>query len=399
MHRMSRLTLFLAAALAAAPSAAWAQPGAGAQPSRPVDECGKPATPRPRRGTATPPASGGAPAAQPPHVLGTPAGGAAGSSPSPGTAEPASSGTSGAQTPPQASGMAEGMSSAAVAGATGGQVPQGSAYAYAGSTCTTMAAGSAGASTAPAIDPRAARRNRDALRLGLSESGDRRRLGPAASVSVPTAFGVDAGEVFMGVAYQGRTRYTEDDDAAAVLGFGIGTRRVVALEAAFTSYSTIRSYPFETGGVSLKLHRAFPRQTSLAVGYENALSWGGSDGDGSLYGAVTRLVNLREDPEAPFNTAVFTVGLGNGRFRFEKDDAAEKETLNLFAAAGARVTPQVSLVADWTGQDLNAAASLTPLRHIPVVVTVGLADLTGSAGDGARFILSLGYGLAFRQPF
>jgi hypothetical protein len=34
-----------------------------------------------------------------------------------------------------------------------------------------------------------------------------------------------------------------------------------------------------------------------------------------------------------------------------------------------------------------------------VVVTVGLADLTGTAGDGARFILSLGYGLAFRQPF
>jgi hypothetical protein len=32
-------------------------------------------------------------------------------------------------------------------------------------------------------------------------------------------------------------------------------------------------------------------------------------------------------------------------------------------------------------------------------VTVGLADLTGTAGDGARFILSLGYGLALRQPF
>jgi hypothetical protein len=249
------------------------------------------------------------------------------------------------------------------------------------------------------IDPRAAKRNRDALRLGLGRLGDRKRLGPAASVSVPTAFGVDGGEVFFGMAYQGRTRYTEEDDAAGVVGVGIGTRRLIALEAALTTYSTIRSYPFETGGVSFKLHRALPRQTSVAVGYENALSWGGSDAEGSLYAAVTKMVNLREDPEAPFNTAVLTLGVGDGRFRFEEDDADDKETINLFAAAGARVTPQVSLVADWTGQDLNAAASLTPLRHIPVVVTIGLADLTGSAGDGARLILSLGYGLALRQPF
>jgi hypothetical protein len=399
MHRMSRLTLFLAAAtLAAAPSAAWAQPGAGAQPSRPVDECGKPATPRPRRGTATPASSTAPSGVQPPRVLGTPAGESA-TTPPAGAAGTATSGTSGAQTPPQASSTAEGMSHTAVAGGIGGQVPPTSAsgMAYVGSTCTTTAAG--GLAVAPAIDPRAAKRNRDALRLGLNEVGDRKRLGPAASVSVPTAFGVDGGEVFMGVAYQGRTRYTEDDDAAAVVGFGVGTRRVVALEAALTSYSTIRSYPFETGGLSVKLHRALPRQTSVAIGYENALSWGGSDAEGSLYGAVTRMVNLREDPESVFNIAVFTLGVGNGRFRFEEDDAEGKETVNVFAAAGVRATPSVSLVADWTGQDVNAAASLTPLRHIPLVVTVGLADLTGSAGDGARLILSLGYGLAIRQPF
>lgn len=249
------------------------------------------------------------------------------------------------------------------------------------------------------IDPGAAKRNRDALRLGVSRVGDRKRLGPAASVSVPTGFGVDAGELFFGIAYQGRTRYTELSDAAAVVGIGIGTRRVLALEAALTTYSTLRGVPLETGGVSVKLHRALPHQTSVAVGWENAILWGGSDDDGSLYGVVTKLVNLRGEPDAPFSSAVFTLGVGNGRFRFEKDDAAGNQTANLFAAAGARVTPRVSLVADWTGQDLNAAASLTPLPRVPLVLTVGLADLTGAAGDGARPILSLGYGVALRQPF
>lgn len=449
MFRMSRPILFLAAALAAAPSSAWAQSGA-ARPSRPVDECGKPAaSSRPRRSTATPaPSTGAAVRAQPPRLLGAPAGGTAASpdhpagtsttagtptaagSPAHGTHSSATAGTatpSGIHSSATAGGAtASGTHPTATAGGShpqqgasstsagqGGAAPQASSTSavvpQASSTSVETAQSSTSAGSVflsagsevgdGAIDPRVARRNRDALRLGLDDLGDRMRLGPAASVSVPTAFGVDAGEMFFGIAYQGRTRYTEEDDGAAVIGLGVGSRRVVALEAALTTYSTFRSNPFETGGLSVKLHRMLPRQTSVAVGWENAVLWGGSDDDGSLYAVATRLMHLRQEPDAPFSTAVFTVGVGNGRFRFEDDDAEGNETVNLFAAAGARVTPHVSLVTDWTGQDLNMAASLTPLPRVPVVITIGLADLTGSAGDGARFILSLGYGLAFRQLF
>ena len=225
------------------------------------------------------------------------------------------------------------------------------------------------------------------------------RLGPAASVSVPTAYGVDAGELFVGAAYQGRTRYTEEADAAVVAGLGLGTRRVVAAEVALTSYSTIRGAPLETGGLSVRLHRAVGSRTSVAVGWENAVRWGGTDDDGSLYAVGTRLVPLRNDPARRFGLAVFTLGVGNGRFRLESDDRAGNETVNLFGAVGVRITGPLSVMADWTGQDLNLAASLVPIRPVPLVVTAGVADLTGLAGDGARFILSVGYGLSFRQPF
>jgi hypothetical protein len=250
-----------------------------------------------------------------------------------------------------------------------------------------------------AANPEAARRTREALRLGRGTMAGQVRLGPAASVSVPTAFGVDAGELFLGVAYQGRTRYTEEDDAAVVAGVGLGTRRILALEVAVTSYSTVRGGFGETGGVSFRLHRALPRNTSVAVGWENAVLWGGSDDAGSLYAVGTRIVPLRRDPAQRFGVAVFSLGVGNGRFRFEEDYADDKEMVNLFAAAGVRVSEPLSLVADWTGQDLNLAASVTPIRRVPLVLTAGVADVTGMAGDGARFILSLGYGLSFRQPF
>lgn len=400
MRLSARALLLLAASLTATPALAQ-QPG---QPR--IDPCtGKPYTPpAPSSGRAgaaqpaapAPSADGATPAA--PGSAATPSanGGPhpAASTSSPSAARPAGTPVPGGE--PRADGAAAAVPGGGVpASANGGSHPT----AYASPASAPAPQGAGPCASAPAADPARATRVRESLRLGRGAVRGEVRLGPAASVSVPTAFGVDAGEVFLGVAYQGRTRYTEDDDAAGVAGLGIGTRRVLALEVALTSYSTLRGAPLETGGVSFKLHRVLPGNTSVAVGWENAVLWGGSDDDGSLYAAATRVVPLRADPGDRFSVGVVTVGIGNGRFRFEQDDADGNETVNVFAAAGLRVSAPLSVMADWTGQDLNLAASITPLRRAPFVVTAGVADLTGNAGDGARFILSLGYGLSIRQPF
>lgn len=406
------LLVAVAAALAAAPAHAQ-QPGDPAAPSGGlvrIDPCtGRPYEPGtgPRSGasdaagTTTQAGAGASIAAQ--------AGGSQpGSTPSTTTAGTAAAGTTGqAGAAPSAaapgSGTEAGGTTAAGASGSGTAQAQTGAYSSTAQTGTAPSAyspiGAAVPDTGRVGDPEIAARNREALRLGTGAVRGQVRLGPAASVSVPTAFGVDAGELFIGAAYQGRTRYTDEEDAAAVAGIGIGTRRVIAVELALTSYSTLRGAPLETGGLSVKLHRALPGNTSVAVGWENAVLWGNSDDRGSLYVAGTRIVPLRADPTRPFSVGVLTLGLGNGRFRFEEDDADGKETVNLFAAAGVRVSEPLSLVADWTGQDLNLAASVTPIRRVPLVVTAGVADLTGLAGDGARFILSVGYGLNIRQPF
>jgi hypothetical protein len=38
-------------------------------------------------------------------------------------------------------------------------------------------------------------------------------------------------------------------------------------------------------------------------------------------------------------------------------------------------------VADWTGQDLTALASVAPFRRFPLVVSLGAADLTGASNQ------------------
>jgi hypothetical protein len=233
-------------------------------------------------------------------------------------------------------------------------------------------------------------------RLTLRNVRERVVAVPGISVSSPTGFALHGGEAFVGGAYQARTRYTDLQDGAFVVGVGLGDRdRLVGVELAATSYATLRGGgPYSDGSLSAKVHRAFGRELGVAVGVENGFRWGRTDAGVSVYGTATRLVRLRD--AATFSSAALTLGVGNGRFRREEDIVAGRETVNVFGAVALRVAEPVSLTADWTGQDLYAAVSVRPVRRVPLVATVGVADITGTAGDGARLIVSVGYG--FRIP-
>jgi hypothetical protein len=251
----------------------------------------------------------------------------------------------------------------------------------------------------PPLPPLDARGWRE--RLTLRRPTTRLMAVPAASISSPPGFGVQMGEAFVAVAYQQRTRYTELDDGAAVVGIGLGDRRkYVGLEVAATSYSTLRGGgPLETGGLSFKLHHAFGEQWGVAAGYENAVTWGGSDAGHSPYLSATRIFRLQDDPRHAFSAIAATAGVGGGRFRSESAVVDSSSSPNVFGAIGIQVLEPLSLTADWNGQDLFAAVSVTPLRRFPLVLNAGFADITGSAGDGARFIASAAIGFRYLPPF
>lgn len=219
-------------------------------------------------------------------------------------------------------------------------------------------------------------------------------LSPGSSANTPTAFGPNQGDLFAGAGFQARTRYApagrDGWDGAAVVGFGLGNaHETLGLEVAMTLISTFDSGFFDKTSFSFKLHRALPGNGAIALGWENAFVVGeGTDGGRSLYMVGSKLLPLGNRNYLDRLTA--SVGIGNGRFRFEEDVRAGIERVNLFASAGLQLVPNASLIADWTGQDLTLAASIVPFRRLPLVITPGIADLTGSAGDGARFILGAG---------
>ncbi|MBO3463499.1 hypothetical protein G7B40_009995 [Aetokthonos hydrillicola Thurmond2011] len=218
---------------------------------------------------------------------------------------------------------------------------------------------------------------------------------PGSSVASPTAFGASFGDVFVGGSYQTRVRFADKDDGGLVFGFGLGDRKLVGLEVAISSFSTLREGFFSNGGVSLKLHHLFPDNLAIALGVENAATFGSPDAGSSVYGVASKVFQLKDDITKPFSSVTVSLGLGGGRFRSEHDVQKRIDSVNVFGSVGVRLAEPISFIADWTGQDLTLGTSIAPFRKIPVVITPAVADVTGNAGDGARFILGFGFGYTF----
>lgn len=221
---------------------------------------------------------------------------------------------------------------------------------------------------------------------------------PSMNSSTPSAFSPEWGEVYAGVGYQRNTRPVpgsrtlNKEDGVAVVGFGLGRARTVALEVEYASFSTIRSGFFSVGALSFKVSHLFENGWAVASGAERVVTVG-REGDGgkAYFGAASKVFFVRDDG-APFSAVGVTVGAGDGRFRRITDVFANKRTVNAFGAVGVRVIEAIGLIADWNGQDLTVAASIVPLRCLPVVISPALTDMTGSAQSPRRFVIGVGAG-------
>ena len=225
------------------------------------------------------------------------------------------------------------------------------------------------------------------------------RGAPAIGISVPSGFGATNGQFFAGLNFQDSTRNGNgDDDASFSFGLGLGNpEESVGLDLTYTSFSTFRSAPFDTGGFSLKVHRRLSATSSAAVGVENFIRYGEFDADVNYYGSYTNVFSLRENPTEPFSSFAVTVGLGSGRFRQNDDIQEDNETINIFGSAGLKITRQFSVVGAYTGNTLTLGASIAPFREIPLVITPAFTDLTGEFSDDPRFLFTIGYGTRLFQ--
>ncbi len=218
---------------------------------------------------------------------------------------------------------------------------------------------------------------------------------PSTTLTIPSAYGQQWGKVGIGLGIQSRTRYTNQADGGLGIGIGLGNPQTgVGVDVGINILDLVGNTAQE-GSVSLKIHRQLPQNWAIAVGVQNAIQWGNTDGGSSVYGVVSKRFDLRENISEPFSRVYASVGVGGGQFRSEDDILQKRNSIGVFGSVAVRVIPPVNAIAEWNGQDLNLGVSVTPFPNLPLVITPALTDITGNAGDGSRLTVGVGYVISF----
>ena len=220
------------------------------------------------------------------------------------------------------------------------------------------------------------------------------RASPSITIINPSAYGASWGTAGVGVGFQQRARFREESDGVMGFGFGLGNPRKNIGAQIGVSLVDLSS-PLRDGTINLKLHRRLPEDFAVALGVQGLTTWGDTDGGSSVYGVVTKRLKLRQDRTKPFSEIYTTLGAGGGQFRSESDIENGNENIGIFGSLAIKVIQPVGLVAEWTGQDLTIGVPIVLFRKLPLVVVPAITDITGSAGDGTRFVFGFGYTFSF----
>ena len=235
----------------------------------------------------------------------------------------------------------------------------------------------------------------------------RRVVMPGVSLGVPTAWGRDTGQGAVWAGVQAG-RAGGDPDAALGVVFGIGNRRHIAADLGLNFLSVSK----DTGGTevagargsfNLKVHRILPAYSAVAVGVQNAFTWGGTDAPTNYYLAFSKMLPLKQNGVGYFSRMYITMGVqklavGSWQGALSSVPKAVIDRggeLNPFGSVAFKLAEPLNVFAEWTGQNLDLGFSFVPIPSFPLVITPGVIDVAGSAGGESRFLVGVGMPFTF----
>ncbi|MBD2187853.1 hypothetical protein [Pseudanabaena mucicola] len=221
---------------------------------------------------------------------------------------------------------------------------------------------------------------------------------PSLNAGTPIAFGLQTGDVFVGLFGSTAGKLRDTVDGSISLGAGLGdAREYLAVEGVY-NINSIRRFA-SNGTFDLKVHRLlyedFDKQVAAAVGWTNFANYGSDSGGtrSSVYGALsysqfTDPLNL-EDPK----TLTATLGVGGGVYR----KSTSNDGVGVFANLGYQFAPQWGASTAWSGQGLNFGLSFLPEPTVPLNVTLTYSDVTNNSDSGTQLILGITYGANYSR--
>lgn len=217
-------------------------------------------------------------------------------------------------------------------------------------------------------------------------------VSPGFAFGSPVGFGLNLGQGAVGIGGQTVPKSfnnTGDVDGSAGVALGLGdSASSLGLEVTFNIVS-LRDNFADSGSFNIKAHRMVGERTSVAFGTESQFAYGDArEAKESYYGVVTTVL------DGPFSRPL-VVNLGAGNERFREHASGFNDTPGIFGGLAYVVHEQVSLIADYTGLDLNAAVSVVPFKRLPLTVTLGMINLTEEENRDSEFSGAVGYSFNF----
>lgn len=214
------------------------------------------------------------------------------------------------------------------------------------------------------------------------------RASPGISIGSPIAFGASWGTIGFGLG--GATLPSGSDrdldgSAGVVVGFG-DANRAVGLEVTGNVISISDDFGHD-GSFAAKLHTTLPGGAAFGVGVENVGRWGrAKTTESTVYAVASKIVTVGNNIPVALN-----LGLGDNRFNDPGEDGVSP-----FGGIAVFPIRQLSVIADWAGNALNAGVSLAPIDALPLTVTAGVANVTERNGSDAEFTGGIGYTYTFK---
>ncbi len=221
----------------------------------------------------------------------------------------------------------------------------------------------------------------------------------AKAIMTPTAWGAAYGSAYLGTGATERTPYLPSADGIVGVGYGMGDPVLTVGLQMGTTISDLSE--FDNVSFSFKLHRYLSKGTTIALGGEslfsnNALS---DDAGDTFYLVVSHVLQTLGSSSPGIGRVHVSAGVGTGRFARKSDrDFSEGKGRNgtvAFGNVAVDVARGLNVILEWSGTNLLTGLSKTvQTQSVPILLSVGLADLTPYSGDGVRLVAAAAVSLS-----